>query len=214
MFMNHEIVQLEASQIQAAIEVLGDAFKDDPVFRNFAFQNDRRRLGAIQWISRLMLKYAHNYNTVYITTEELKGVAIWIPPDQFPLNDFRLLLLGAYALPFKFRLGKLLQFISLFLKLEELHKANAPQPHWYLLMLGVHPCYQSQGIGSFLIQPILEKADREGIPCYLETSTEGAVRFYQRHSFEVVKTINFPQESFQIWTMRREPRLKIIDNAS
>jgi ribosomal protein S18 acetylase RimI-like enzyme len=214
MFMNHEIVQLEASQIQAASEVLGDAFKDDPVFRSFAFWNDRKRFGTIEWISRLMLKYARHYNTVYTTTQELKGVSIWIPPGQFPLNDFRLLLLGAYALPFKFRLGKLLQFILLFLKLEELHKANAPQPHWYLLMLGVHPCYQSRGVGSFLMQPILEKADREGIPCYLETSTEGAVRFYKRHNFEVVNIIDFPQDSFQIWTMRREPRLNTIDNAS
>lgn len=205
--MNHKIVQLEASQIRAASEVLGDAFKDDPVFLNFAFQNDRQRLGTIQWMSGLMLKYAHNYNTIYMTTEELKGVAIWIPPSQFPLNDFRLLLLGAYALPFKLRLSKLFQFISLFLKLEELHKATAPQPHWYLLMLGVHPCYQSQGVGRFLIQPILEKADREGMPCYLETSTERAVRFYQQHHFEVVKTIDFSQEGFQIWTMRREPRL-------
>lgn len=212
--MNHKIVQLEASQIRAVSEVLGDAFKDDPVFLNFAFQNDQKRLGTIQWMSWLMLKYAHNYNTIYTTTEELKGVAIWIPPGQFPLNDFRLLLLGAYALPFKFRLSKLFQFISLFLKLEELHKANVPQPHWYLLMLGVRPCYQSHGVGRFLIQPILEKADRKGIPCYLETSTERAVRFYQQHSFEVVKTIDFSQKGFQIWTMRREPRLKTIDNAS
>jgi ribosomal protein S18 acetylase RimI-like enzyme len=212
--MNHEIVQLEASQIQAASEVLGDAFQDDLVLRNFVLQNDRKRLSIIRWISQLMLQYARYYNTVYTTTKELKGVAIWIPPGQFPLNDFRLLLFGAYALPFKLRLGKLLQFISLFLKVEELHKANIPQPHWYLLMLGVRPCYQSQGVGSFLIQPILEKADRGGLPCYLEASTEGAVRFYQRHGFEVVKTIDFPQENVQIWTMKREPRLKIIDNAS
>jgi ribosomal protein S18 acetylase RimI-like enzyme len=212
--MNHQIVPLEASQIQAASEVLGNAFQNDPVFLNFAFQDDRKRLSTIQWISLLMLQYAHNYNSIYTTKEELKGVAIWIPPDRFPLNDFRLLLLGSYTLPFKFRFSKLLQFISLFLKLEELHRANMPQPHWYLLMLGVYPDRQNQGVGSSLIQPILEKADRQNFPCYLETSTERAVRFYQRHNFEVVKTIEFPQKNFQLWTMIREPRLKTIDNAS
>ena len=35
----------------------------------------------------------------------MKGVAIWIPPGQFPLNNFRFLLSGAYALPFKLRSG-------------------------------------------------------------------------------------------------------------
>jgi hypothetical protein len=55
--MNHEIVQLEASQIQAASEVLGDAFKDNPVFRNFAFQNDQRILSAIQLEDELRPEY-------------------------------------------------------------------------------------------------------------------------------------------------------------
>jgi hypothetical protein len=212
--MNHETVPLEASQIQTAIEVLGDAFKDDPVFRNFAFQDDLRRLSAIQWISRLMLYYAHPYNAVFTTTESLKGIAIWLPPNQFPLNDFRLLQSGGYALPFKLRLSKLLRFISLFLKVEACHKTYMSQPHWYLLMLGVHPSHQSQGLGSALIQPILEKADRENFPCYLEASTEEAVRFYQRQGFEIVKTIDFSPGSLHIWTMKREPRLKIINNAA
>lgn len=212
--MNHQIVLLEASQIPKASEVLGDSFQNDPVFLNFTFQDNQRRLSTIQWISRLMLQYARHYNTVYTTNKELKGVAIWIPPGQFPLNNLRLLFFGAYALPFKFRLSKLRQFISIFLKVEELHKANVPQPHWYLLMLGIHPRYQNQGVGSSLIQPILEKADTENVPCYLETSTEGAVRFYQRHDFEVLKKIDFPQEGFQIWTMMREPRLKTIGSSS
>jgi hypothetical protein len=203
--MNHEIVQLKESQVQEAIEVLGYAFKDDLVFRSFAFQEDQRRLRATKWFNKLMLHYTRPCDTVYTTLEGLKGVAIWIPPGQFPLNEFRLFLSGAYALPFNIRLSKLLQFFSLFLNLEELHKTSVPQPHWYLAILGVHPDHQSQGVGSSLIQPTLDEADRDNLPCYLETSTERAVRFYQRHRFEVVKMIDFSQERTQhIWAMKRE----------
>jgi ribosomal protein S18 acetylase RimI-like enzyme len=81
-------------------------------------------------------------------------------------------------------------------------------------MLGVDPAYRNQGVGSSLIQPILERADRENMPCYLETSTEKGVRFYQRHNFEIVETIDFPQAGFQVWTMIRQPRPKIVDRAS
>ncbi len=203
--MNHEIVQLNPLRIEEAIEVLGHAFKDDPVFCHFACQEDQRRFSPTHWISRLMLHYAYPCNEVYTTTGVLKGVAIWLPPGQFPLNDLRLFQLGGYMLPFKFRFSKLWQFISLFLKVEACHKTNVPEPHWYLLMLGVAPFHQSKGIGSSLIQPILEQADKENLPCYLETSTEGAVRFYQRHCFEVIETITLPQESLYIWTMKREP---------
>ena len=82
--------------------------------------------------------------------------------------------------------------------MEDLHQANVPQAYWYLSMLGVDPAYQNQGVGSSLIQPILEQADRDNLPCYLETSTAGGVRFYQRHNFEVVETMDFPQEGFQV----------------
>jgi GNAT superfamily N-acetyltransferase len=202
--MNQAIAQLEASQNQTAVEVLGNAFKDDPVLREFVFQEESRRLSAIRLVCRLMLHYARSYNTVYGTTGVLKGVAIWIPPNRFPLNDFRLLLLGGYKLPFKVRLSRLRQFIALFLKIEARHKVNAPEPHWYLLMLGVTPPYQNQGVGSSLIQPILERADQENLPCYLETSTKEALRFYERHGFVVVEAIDFPQKSIHIWTMKRE----------
>jgi ribosomal protein S18 acetylase RimI-like enzyme len=212
--MSYQIVPVEATQLQAASKVLGDSFQNDPVFCNFASQDERRKFGTIQWIGRLMLQYASHHNTVYTTSEQMKGVAIWIPPGQFPLNDLRLLLSGAYALPFKLRSSKILKFISLSNKIEELHKVNVPQPHWYLLMLGVDPAYQNQGVGSSLMQPILEKADRENMPCYLETSTEKGVCFYQRHNFEAIETIDFPQEGFQVWTMIRQPRPKIDDNAS
>jgi len=48
-------------------------------------------------------------------------------------------------LPFKLRLSRLWQFLSLFIAIEEHHKHDMPQPHWYLFMLGVAG-YQSQGV--------------------------------------------------------------------
>jgi ribosomal protein S18 acetylase RimI-like enzyme len=56
-----------------------------------------------------------------------------------------------------------------------------------------------------LIQPVIAEADRENMPCYLETSTAAAVRFYQRHGFEVVKTID--SSPGNIWAMKREPQI-------
>jgi GNAT superfamily N-acetyltransferase len=209
---NPEIVSLKASQIQSASEILGDAFKQDPLFQDFTYPDDRRRLIALQSIGKMMVRYAYSYHGIYTTTEVMKGVAIWIPPHQFPLHGWRLLQAGAYALPFQLPLIKLLQSIPLFLKVEECHKTHLSQPHWYLAMLGVHSNYQNQGIGAMLMQTTLAEADRENMPCYLETSTAAAVRFYQRQGFEVVETINCSAANLYIWAMKREPQIQIGSN--
>jgi GNAT superfamily N-acetyltransferase len=201
-----EIVALEVSQIPLASEILGDAFQNDPLFQSFTDSDDRRRLIVLRSITKMSLQYAYPHRAVYTTTEELKGIAIWIPPRQFPLNIFRLLKSGAYALPLQLNFRKLLKLIPLFLRVKACHEAWMPQPHWYLLMLGVSPSCQNQGVGSILLAPVLAEADRHGIPCYLETSTAAAVRFYQRQGFEVVETIDSDQQGIQIWAMKREPQ--------
>lgn len=201
-----EVVCLEQLQIDAASKILARAFNDDPIFRYFA-REEPARINAIKLLAKTALRYGQSYNHIYTTTNDLKGIAVWIPPGKSPLNDLRLLRLGLYALPFKLRLSRLRQLISLFLTIEEHHQYDIPQPHWYLFMLGVSPAYQRQGIGSLLLQPIIKQADREGLPCYLETSTEGGVRFYQRLGFEVVRTGGIPKE-LKFWTMQRSPQEK------
>jgi ribosomal protein S18 acetylase RimI-like enzyme len=89
--------------------------------------------------------------------------------------------------------------------MDELHKRKVPGPHWYLWALGVEPARQGQGIGSRLIAPVLAQADREGLPCYLETETAGNVAFYQKQGFYVVSDDLVPGQSLRIWTMLREP---------
>jgi N-acetylglutamate synthase-like GNAT family acetyltransferase len=50
----------------------------------------------------------------------------------------------------------------------------------------VQPECQGQGIGNRLLQPVIDRASEEGLPCYLITFTERAIRFYQQNGFEIV----------------------------
>jgi ribosomal protein S18 acetylase RimI-like enzyme len=63
--------------------------------------------------------------------------------------------------------------------------AHRDEPHWYLVVLSVRPECQRQGLGSRLVGPILERADRDGMPCRLETSDPANIAFYERFGFEV-----------------------------
>ena len=200
--MNTEIIRLEEAQIDRATEALVDAFSKDPILQYILPEEISKRDKISRSFSEINLRYCQPLKNVY-TTPEIKGIAAWIPPGEYPLNFWRLLQLGFYKIPLLLGFRRLRKFLTLFSLFEKYHKEDMHQPHWYLLILGVSEASQGQGIGSLLIQPILEQADKENLPCYLETSTERAVRFYQKHGFEILRKIEKP---ISFWTMKREPK--------
>jgi len=52
-------------------------------------------------------------------------------------------------------------------------------------VLGIRPDAQRLGLGSRLMEPALEQADRDGVACRLETSDRANVPYYERFGFEV-----------------------------
>lgn len=208
--MNTNVVCLKRSQIDQASEILANAFNDDPMFRYLSSEAEQARTNFLKWNCKTALRYCQPHNHIYTTASNLKGVAAWIPPGNSSFNILRLLPM-LLALPFKLDWSKLGRVMSLLSTMEEHHKQDMPQPHWYLAMLGVAPAYQGQRIGSSLLQPILKQAEREGLPCYLETSTQQAVRFYQKQGFEVLWMGELPGGSPSLWTMKREPQRELVN---
>jgi GNAT superfamily N-acetyltransferase len=79
-----------------------------------------------------------------------------------------------------------------------------PQPYWYLGMLATHPDWQRQGLARAVLRPVGERADREGVPVYLETATEEDVAFYAGLGFTIRHTLDVP-DGPHTWGMWREP---------
>jgi len=62
----------------------------------------------------------------------------------------------------------------------------------YLFVLGVSRESQGKCFGGKLLRALIEKAENERKPIYLETETEGNVSLYEKFGFEVIKQINLP----------------------
>ncbi|MDJ0635981.1 MAG: GNAT family N-acetyltransferase [Xenococcaceae cyanobacterium MO_188.B29] len=204
--MTSNIVLLNPSEIDRASEILAKAFDEDPMFRYITPEAEQARVNALRWYCKIGLSNCQLYNHIYTTAGDLKGVAAWIPPGKSEINIWQVLPM-LFALPWKFGWHRLGQCLSLSFTLikQESHEMN--EPHWTLNLLGVAPTYQGQGIGSLLLQPVFEQADREGMPCYVATFTEQAVRFYQKHGFVILWQGELSGGSPCIWTMKREPRI-------
>lgn len=199
-----EVIYLQQAQIDTATQLLTKAFDTDLFFRYLTPEVDPARTNALRLICNTVLRYSQPLHHTYTTPSDLKGIAAWIPPDKSSKNMIGWLQAGAYRLPFGLGLSRTLRLKELIV-LEEEYYQDMPQPHWYLMMLGVAPAYQGQGIGSLLVQPVLQKADCEGLPCYVETSNEAAVRFYQKHGFEIVRTDELSDNALRYWMLKRKP---------
>lgn len=203
---------LKTSEIKQANEILVRAFSKDPMFRYLGIEikpgQSQVDKSLLKWFCNFNLRNCQPYNHIYTTPGDLKGVAVWIPPGKSEMNTWQILLM-LFVLFWKCGWHRTKRSLSLFSTLNKRHHEEMSEPHWMLNLIGVEPTYQGKGIGSLLLQPILEKADRDGFSCYLSTFNEQAVGFYQKHGFITLWQGELSDGSPRIWTMKRKPQQKL-----
>lgn len=189
------------AQIPAMAAVLARAFARDPFYSwltgDAPERNLRMRMG---WTG--ILRFASAGLSETWTTGDLDAVAIWLPPGR-RASSFLDSLRMAPALARLTGWSRLREVASAMELLDARRHANVPAPHWYLSALGVDPERQRRGIGSALLRLVLDRADADGTPAYLETATARNVLLYERHGFEVVGELILPRTDVRGWLMLR-----------
>ena len=182
----------------ALVEMLARAFYDDPVF-GWLFPDDRKRLHQSQRYfegrARILLRQEESY-----TIDGCASAAMWARPEEWHDPPVDVLRQFVHLVP---ALGRRIpRSLAGLRAIEERHPRT---PHWYLSVLGTEPERQGEGLGSVVLQPVLDECDRLEIGAYLETGTERNVAFYTRHGFRVTEQIQMP-DGPPMWLMWRDPR--------
>ncbi len=201
----NEPIRLVPAHHGHAAETLTQAFREDPVHA-YLFPNLDDRIRSMRRLWDALIKFSLVYGEVY-TTSACSGVACWLAPGQTE-TTLRRMLRTRLALPrafLSFERSAQRRAIRLFASMDRIHAQVMSRPHWYLWAIGVSPGSQGQGIGADLLQPVLAKADAAGLPCYLETQTEGNVAFYHRRGFEVAMRETPTDLGLTTWAMVRQP---------
>lgn len=170
---------------RAAAAAIAAGHADYPAFRHL-FVDPRRRARALRAFFEATVRDAVPFGSVLAVPDgpTVAATAVWLPPGAFPWTPRRklratptfgrVLIADPRAFPAFVRYGNVVE------------KAHHGDPHWYLVVLSVRPEHQRHGLGSRLVEPVLERADRDGVVCRLETSDPANVGFYERFGFEVV----------------------------
>jgi GNAT superfamily N-acetyltransferase len=174
-----ELCLAGAEDIPRLKAVLAEAFFEDPVL-GWLMPNDTKRRARMRRFFAIELRYLALPRGQVWTTADLTGAALSLPPGAWrvPLRA-TLLEGGAFG-------GRLSRAARLGAAIEQRHPR---EPHHYIRDVGILPEMQGKGLGSALMRPTLERSDREGLPAYLEASSERSAALYERLGFRLISEL-------------------------
>jgi GNAT superfamily N-acetyltransferase len=195
---------MPAAATERAALLLARAFADDPLARH-VFGTHEEPIAANVWMFQAFLWVALRYGEIDAIGDGPDGIAIWYRPGEWDLTGEQIAATGAMALIDRVPAQARERFDAVASFAEAIHREDLVEPHWYLGVVGVEPERHGQGIGTALLRPRLQRADREGLPCYLETTQPANVPFYQGLGFRVAVDRVEPDSGLRVVTMRRDP---------
>jgi ribosomal protein S18 acetylase RimI-like enzyme len=194
--MIRELVRISATRERgAAIRTLTEAFRNDPVCR-WIWPGEATYDRYFPPFVEAFAGGAFDRDAAY-ASEDAGGVALWLPPGAASDGDA----LGQLAVE---SIEESLQEEA-FAFLGQQEELHPHEPHWYLPLIGVAPGSQGRGVGGALLEHALAIVDRDGLPAYLEATTERNRALYERHGFVVTGVIQYGS-SPAMWPMWREAR--------
>jgi GNAT superfamily N-acetyltransferase len=179
--------------------MLARAFLDDPV-AVWACGRVPLRLRMLEGLYSVRLAQMLPQQAIWITPERYSA-ALWAPPGR-SRNTIRQDVARARCLLHP-RLLARLPLLALGLSSIERERSQRAS-HWYLSLLGTDPDARGHGLGSAVLEPVLQRCDSDGVGAYLESSKERNIDFYVRHGFRVIEEIKLPRGP-RMWPMWRDP---------
>ena len=187
---------------ELVVRLLDESFQDDPV-SGWVFPGDEYRRTTHHRLMAAFTEIVLAEGWIDVT-EDGSACALWlsVPAGEHDAEedaaDDGPALLRAAVDPGNERIELIGRLTA------EIHPAG--RAHEYLWMIGVTPEHQGEGIGSALVQHVLDRCDREGLPAYLEASSARSRKLYERLGFELKgRPLDLPDGPL-MWPMWREPR--------
>lgn len=161
------------------IDILCRAFDANQSI-NYIVTQDRKRKARIRVLMEYSFDVCYLFGKVLLSDDK-KGAALIVYPES-KKTTLRSLCLDIRLI---FRCIGLRNVRKTIDRESIIKKVQPKEPMLYLWFIGTEPLEQNKGIGGCLLHDIIQLADREGKPIYLETSTVRNIPWYQKFGFDI-----------------------------
>lgn len=144
--------------------------------------------GKVAGVEYMDLLCGSSFSTqTAFTLDEFKGVSVWLSSAQHSDSE-RIERIHRYIDTCMDK-EKQRQSYDLF---NEVSLYSPKGEYLHLQFIATLPEYQNKGYGALLLEDMLLKSDREGLPVYLVSSDARNLNFYLRHGFEALGSAHIP----------------------
>jgi len=199
---------LREDEIPQATSIIARAFARDPAL-SFLLPDPSDRLRTGTRMVASWIRYCRGWGAAWCT-DGLEGVALRRPPGSPGLHPWGVVASGMVWAPLWLGLAATVRLVRAAVETGRRHATAVRRPHWYLWMIAVAPEAQGHGHGGALMAHTFERADREGVPCFLETTSPRALDIHAAHGFEVAAEGLVPGTDLQVWSMVRPARKRLV----
>lgn len=177
------------------IEILAKSFNSNSSV-NYIIKQDSKREKRIRALMDYSFEVCSAFGDVFLSDDK-KACALIVYPDKKKAT-LKSILLDIKLIFQAVGLGN----ISKTLKREKLITTIQPKvPMSYLWFIGVDPLAQGRGIGSKMLQEIIDYSNSNNRPIYLETSTVKNLPWYEKFGFEVY---NEKELTYHLYFFKRD----------
>jgi ribosomal protein S18 acetylase RimI-like enzyme len=199
------LYKLQKKDIPLAGEVLSDAFEYDLIWEK-VFTNESKDRKKRNACFEIPVRYCLKYGEVFAPSENLEGIAAWIPGNLADMTFPRIIRSGSLGSTLKMGARVAAKMKPAFMPIQrDRNEYMKEKSYIYLQIIGVALKSQGSGFGGRLLRALIEKSEKTGHPIYLETETEENVAMYEHFGFVMVQQIVVPVLDLPMWEMIRNP---------
>lgn len=189
------MIKAERKDKNLVVDILTKSF-DTNQSVNYIVKQDQKRIQRVRSLMEYSFEVCYLVGDVFLSDDK-KSCALITYPDKKKttlksvLLDVKLILSAVGIKNIKKTLARE----------GMINKMHPKEPMYYLWFIGVDPEHQNEGIGSILLDDIIEDSEHKGRPIYLETSTVKNLPWYKKFGFQIYHELDL---TYKLFFLKRE----------
>ena len=189
------MIKAKYSDKNLVVDILTKSFNTNQSV-NYIVRQDAKRVQRVRALMDYSFEVCYLFGDVFLSDDK-KACALITYPDKKKTN-LKSILLDVKLIFFAVGLKNIKKTLA---RETLINKVQPKELKYYLWFIGVDPEYQNEGIGTILLDELIEDSEHKKRPIYLETSTLKNLPWYQKFGFQIYHELDL---SYKLFFLKRQ----------